>query len=53
MTDIALGILAFMLGITLVSSMVVNICTQRLLSKCIEVLDAVMYGEPESREGTE
>ena len=53
MTDIMLGILAFMFGITLVSSIAVNICTQRLLSKCLEVLDAVMYGEPESGEGTE
>lgn len=53
MTDIMLGILAFMLGITLVSSIAVNISTQRLLSKCLEVLDAVMYGEAESREGTE
>ena len=53
MTDIALGILAYMFGITLVSSIAVNICTQRLLSKCLEVLDAVMYGEPSGREGTE
>lgn len=53
MTDIALAILVFVLGITLVSSIAVNICTQRLLSKCIEVLDAVMYGESASLEGTE
>ena len=53
MTDITLAILVFVLGITLVSSIAVNICTQRLLSKCLEVLDAVMYGEPIGREGTE
>ena len=50
MTDTALAILVFALGITVVSNVVVNINSQRLLSKCIEVLDAVMYG---GREGTE
>ena len=53
MTDTALAILMFALGITVVSNIAVNINSQRLLSKCIEVLDAVMYGEPTGREGTE
>ena len=47
------GILAFILGITLVSSIAVNICSQRLLSKCIELLDAVVEEDPIGKEGTE
>ena len=53
MTDTALAILVLALGITVVSKIVININSQRLLSKCIEVLDAVMYGESAGREGTE
>ena len=47
------GILAFILGITLVSSIAVNICSQKLLSKCIELLDAVVEEDTIGREGTE
>ena len=62
----ALGIAVFLVGMALVSSIITNLCTQRLLEKCKHLLVFAFFmlerkaeckkeetAEPIKREGTE
>lgn len=64
--NITVGVVAFLFGLALVSSIAVNFYTQKLLEKCISILDYSFYlnsqtikqsslDEPETigKEGTE
>ena len=64
--DIIAGVTVFFIGMALVSSIVINICSQRLLEKCTFILcftsfliererkhEKIEADEPISNEGTE